>query len=44
MVARLTRDAESLCSGPKFDRVLELVGTRGIDPYRAADELLGSEQ
>ncbi len=44
VVARLTRDAESLCSGPKFDRVLELVGTRGIDPYRAADELLGSER
>jgi LAO/AO transport system kinase len=42
VVARLTRDAESLCSGPKFDRILELVGTRGIDPYRAADELLGS--
>ena len=44
VVARLARDAESLCSGPKFDRVLELVGTRGIDPYRAADELLGSER
>jgi GTPase len=44
VVARLTRDAEALCSGPTFDRVLELVGTRGIDPYRAADELLGSER
>lgn len=42
VVARLTRDAASLCSGAQFDRVLELVGTRGIDPYRAADELLGA--
>ena len=37
---RLRAGAEERCSGERFDRLVEKVAARKLDPYAAADELL----
>jgi LAO/AO transport system kinase len=37
---RLRAGAEERCSGERFDRLVEKVAARKLDPYTAADELL----
>jgi GTPase len=37
---RLRAGAEERCSGERFDRLVEKVAARELDPYAAADELL----
>jgi LAO/AO transport system kinase len=38
---RLRARAASLCSGPRFDAIVDAVESRARDPYDAADALLG---
>ena len=39
---RLRAGAEERCRGERFDRLVEQVTARELDPYTAADQLLGS--
>jgi hypothetical protein len=37
---RLRAGAEERCRGERFDRLVEQVAARRLDPYAAADQLL----
>jgi len=37
----LARRTDDVCSGPQFDALVARVAARAIDPYTAADEMLG---
>jgi len=39
--ARLEQQVDSTCTGPGFERVVERVAARELDPYAAVTELLG---
>jgi LAO/AO transport system kinase len=42
VVRRLERDAFASCRGPAFDRLVQSLLERRLDPYEAADQLLDS--
>ena len=43
VVARLEQDAYRRCDGEEFQRLLDQIGARRIDPYTAAEALIGTE-
>jgi LAO/AO transport system kinase len=44
VAARLLRQADDVCRGPRFETMIEAVATRARDPYAAADELLAASR
>ena len=42
VLARLREEAESRCSGEQFEKLVAQVAARDLDPYAAAEELLGT--
>jgi LAO/AO transport system kinase len=40
VLARLRSEAEAACSGDRFEKLVQQVAARELDPYAAADELL----
>jgi LAO/AO transport system kinase len=43
VLERLARRVDGVCAGQQFDELLARVAARELDPYSAADELLGAE-
>lgn len=39
---RLARQADTVCAGERFDALVARVAAREVDPYTAADELMGA--
>ncbi len=42
VLSRLREEAESRCSGEQFEKLVAQVAARDLDPYAAAEELLGT--
>jgi LAO/AO transport system kinase len=42
VLERLARRTDDVCSGPRFDALVARVAAREVDPYTAADEMLGA--
>ncbi len=41
VLARLREQAEAVCTGERFEKLVAQVAARELDPYAAAGELLG---
>ena len=42
VLTRLREEAEERCSGEQFEKLVAQVSARDLDPYAAAEELLGT--